>query len=181
MARQSVVRGWLRERSPALVNETINGLDASVPNGWSSDVPTKGEFTCFYCREQSTVTAFIAQAKEAHPGSIPDDMEWLVKTEWTDAAKCTRIKNKMQDGNEAAKCTRITNKMQEKFATPEVGFTEMDKDGGGTIDRKELAMGLFQMGIWLHPTELKTLFEHVDADEGGSVDLGEFQDFWAKY
>lgn len=29
-------------------------------------------------------------------GSIPDDMEWLVKTEWTDAAKCTRIKNKMQ-------------------------------------------------------------------------------------
>jgi Ca2+-binding EF-hand superfamily protein len=37
------------------------------------------------------------------------------------------------------------------------------------------------MGIWLHPTELKTLFEEVDEDDGGDVDLAEFVAFWEKY
>ena len=35
--------------------------------------------------------------------------------------------------------------MIEKFSTAEACFKAIDKDGGGTIDRKELAGGLFKV------------------------------------
>jgi Ca2+-binding EF-hand superfamily protein len=71
--------------------------------------------------------------------------------------------------------------MEDKFATPEEGFSMIDRDGGGTVDRKELSAGLFKLGVWLHPAELRALFEHLDADGGGEVDLDEFIDFWKKF
>jgi Ca2+-binding EF-hand superfamily protein len=37
------------------------------------------------------------------------------------------------------------------------------------------------LGVWLRPTELKTLFEAVDEDGGGDVDFGEFESFWNKW
>jgi len=147
------------------VNETINGIDASIPALWAKEVPNKGTYSCFYCRERGTIDQCIADANRKHPGSVPEDMEFLVETDWVAAAKCSRIKLKMQ----------------EKFATPQEGFNQIDRDRGGSIDRRELAAGLFKMGIWLHPTELKTLFEEVDEDDGGDVDLAEFVAFWEKY
>ncbi len=39
-------------------------------------------------------------------------------------------------------------------------------------------MGLFRLGVWLHPTEMQALVEALDEDGGGSIDLDEFQLFW---
>lgn len=39
-------------------------------------------------------------------------------------------------------------------------------------------MGLFRLGIWLHPKELNSLFNVLDSDGGGQIDVGEFQAFW---
>ncbi len=44
-----------------------------------------------------------------------------------------------------------------------------------------ISIRLLQLGVWLRPTELKTLFEAVDQDGGGDVDIGEFESFWNKW
>ena len=41
-------------------------------------------------------------------------------------------------------------------------FGLLDRDGGGSVDSKELAAGLFRLGVWLHPEELKSLFSVLD-------------------
>ena len=38
-----------------------------------------------------------------------------------------------------------------------------------------------QLGVWLRPTELATLFAAVDEDGGGDVDFEEFERFWLKW
>ena len=57
----------------------------------------------------------------------------------------------------------------------------MDADGGGSLDRKELATGLFSLGIWLHPKELECLLGILDKDGGGDIDADEFKTFWTTY
>ena len=82
--------------------------------------------------------------------------------------------------------------MLEKYSDPKKMFKAMDRDGGGSlgtffppskalfmeqlllmpgahktnavarIDRKELAMGLFALEIWLHPKELQCLLDILD-------------------
>ena len=47
--------------------------------------------------------------------------------------------------------------------------------------RKEIARGLFEMGIWLHPDETKAMFEAIDEDDGGTIDIDEFIAFWEGY
>jgi len=60
---------------------------------------------------------------------------------------------------------------------------ETEKDcmrwaGGGSLDRKEMAVGLFRLGVWLQPTELAALMEVLDEDGGGEIDLAEFSTWW---
>lgn len=50
-----------------------------------------------------------------------------------------------------------------------------------TQQLKRIHTCLWQLGVWLRPTELKTLFEAVDKDGGGDVDIGEFESFWNKW
>jgi hypothetical protein len=39
----------------------------------------------------------------------------------------------------------------------DASVNEQDRDGGGTLDRTEVAVGLFKMGIWLSPPEVRLL------------------------
>lgn len=50
--------------------------------------------------------------------------------------------------------------------------------GGGSLDRKEMAVGLFRLGVWLQPSELAALMEALDEDGGGEIDLAEFSTWW---
>lgn len=54
----------------------------------------------------------------------------------------------------------------------------MDCDGGGSLDRTEIAKGLRGVGIWLHPSELFALLEFLDEDGSGSVEIDEMESFW---
>jgi len=76
---------------------------------------------------------------------------------------------------------RIKMKMYEKHSEAKTMFNALDRDGGGSLDRKELAVGLFGLGIWLHPAELAALLDALDEDGGGEIDVEEFETFWDTY
>jgi len=48
-----------------------------------------------------------------------------------------------------------------------------DKDGDGTVTSKEFVANMLEMGVEVAPAELQKLFEKLDADKGGSLDLNE--------
>ena len=161
---QEIIYLAILEPGQNCVNETYNDMDFPIPAPWVKEAPRNGIFCTYYCREQDTIDKINAECNRKHPGSVPDkkDVEIPAFTDWVISAKCHQIKQKMSD----------------KFATAKSCFKAIDKDGGGTIDRKEMAGGLFRLGVWLRPTELKTLFEVIDEDDGGDVDLQEFEFFW---
>jgi hypothetical protein len=76
---------------------------------------------------------------------------------------------------------RIKWKLAEKFVSGEDAFNQLDKDGGGSLERVELAVGLRSVGIWLTPNELTELMACLDEDGSGSVEVDELVEFWNKY
>ena len=53
-------------------------------------------------------------------------------------------------------------------------FKPMDRDGSGTLDRRELQAGYEQNGIYLDEDELDQIFASADIDGSGKVDYTEF-------
>jgi hypothetical protein len=53
--------------------------------------------------------------------------------------------------------------MKAKAKTAEEMFKLLDSDGNGTLDSKEMAMGLFRLGVWLHPKELRALIDVLNS------------------
>ena len=53
-------------------------------------------------------------------------------------------------------------------------FKIIDKDKNRLIDATELEEGLRQMGINLNPEQVDVLIKHIDKDNCGKVNLGEF-------
>ena len=79
------------------------------------------------------------------------------------------------------KLRRIRVKLTNTFPSAEYCFKKLDQDGGGSVDRKEMVMGLFALGVWLHPSESAALMEQLDSDGGGEIELEELKEFWDKY
>ena len=127
---QEIVHLAIAEPGQNCMNETYNDMDFPVPSTWSKEVPRKGTFTCYYCREQDTIDRINKKWSDKHPGSVPADIKIPALTGWVYSAKCHQIKQKMAD----------------KFPSAKSCFKAIDKDGGGTIDRKEMAGGLFK--VW---------------------------------
>jgi hypothetical protein len=82
--------------------------------------------------------------------------------------------------------TERTDKKTEKPA-PKAGpneeelrqlFDSIDTDGGGTLDREELAVLATKLGQALGPAELEAAMAEMDADGDGDVDFDEFQEWW---
>ena len=58
-------------------------------------------------------------------------------------------------------------------------FSELDEDGGGTIERDELRTLLTQLGRPAGNQELEKIMLAIDADGSGEIELAEFKIWWA--
>ena len=178
---------------------TYAGIDFTVPAGWLKDVPRTGIIVLYYCREQQVIEK-IFRAGSWDSGGSPfhtreDGTEfgpsswssftpkWLQQYCEKDPEHGPRPCSQPRDTVWARpyKIRRIKAKMAEKFRDPRKMFGAMDRDGGGSLDRKELAMGLFSLGVWLAPAELQVLLDALDKDGGGDIDFAEFAAFWDAY
>ena len=56
-------------------------------------------------------------------------------------------------------------------------FQEMDKDGGGTVDKTEFVNALTSFGFKLTIPQVKRLCGRLDQDNNGTIDFQEFVDF----
>ena len=182
-----------------IVDCTYQGIDYTVPAGWLKDVPKTGVISFYYCREQRVIEKVFQSGSWDGSGSPYHKREdgtefgpsawstftprWL-KQYCEPNPKEGPVPCSQPCGSGWArpfKIRRIKNKMMEKFTDPIKMFQAMDRDGGGSLDRKELAMGLFALGVWLAPSELQSLLETLDQDGGGDVDQEEFRKFWDAY
>ena len=53
-------------------------------------------------------------------------------------------------------------------------FNQIDKDNSGSLDRRELELALFDMGIQLGRKRFKKFFRVIDKDKNGTISLEEF-------
>ena len=178
---------------------TYQEIDFTPPAGWLKDVPKSGVISFYYCREQQVIEKIFATGSWDSSGSPwhrrEDGSEFGPSTWSTFTPRWLKQYCEQQPKHGPVPCSqprdtvwakaykirRIKMKMLDKFADPRKMFDAMDKDGGGSLDRKELATGLFALGVWLAPTELQSLLETLDEDGGGDIDYGEFESFWSKY
>jgi hypothetical protein len=182
-----------------IIDCTYHGMDYTVPAGWLKEVPKSGVISFYYCREQQVIEK-IFKSGSWDSGGSPYHTR-VDGTEYGPSTWSTFIPRWLRQYCEASpkegpvpcsqpfgggwarpyKIRRIKMKMMDKFTDPVKMFQAMDRDGGGSLDRKELAMGLFNLGVWLAPTELQSLLETLDKDGGGDVDVAEFKAFWDAY
>ena len=59
-------------------------------------------------------------------------------------------------------------------------FLQLDKDGGGSIDKDEFCRGLMSLGIELQDKEVDGVFNQIDVNGDGDVSLREFMSVVAK-
>jgi hypothetical protein len=137
--------------------------DFQIPSGWLRSVPDKGVISLHYCRERET----CCQVREdfiAKHGAWPEGYTQLHGVEWVELQRLKIIKQKLRD----------------KFPSGQLAFREMDRDGSGSMDRKELAVAMLKCGMWLSPSEVVILMETLDSDGSGDIDEKEFINFWNK-
>ena len=182
-----------------IVDCMYQGIDFSVPAGWLKSVPKQGVISFYYCREQEVIEKIFATGSwdsSSSPMHRREDGSDFGPSTWSTFTP-TWLKQyceqQPKDGpvpcsqpHDTAwvrpyKIRRIKMKMLDKFDDPRKMFDAMDHDGGGSLNRKELAMGLFGLGVWLAPKELQSLLETLDKDGGGDIDFAEFRAFWNKY
>jgi hypothetical protein len=134
---QEIVHLAIAEPGKNCEDETYNDMDFPMPVTWSKELPRSGFFSCFYCREQDTIDRVSESANKRHADCVSTlvqpqpPLDGKSPPKWVYEAKCRIIKHKMMD----------------KFPTARACFNAIDKDGGGTIDRKELAGGLFKVRL----------------------------------
>ena len=156
-----------------MVECTYQGIDFTVPAGWLKEVPRTGVIILYYCREQATIEKIFRTGSWDSSGSpfhTREDGTEFGPSSWSTFTPrwlqqyCEKNPEygpvPCSQPRETAwarpyKLRRIKAKMRDKFADPHKMFKAMDRDGGGSLDRKELAMGLFALGVWLAPTELQ--------------------------
>lgn len=174
---------------------TFNESDFDVPVSWVKGLPRQGMLHLYYIRDADVIKQVRLQGAYDHADSpmMADPSgawygeelfgtfapTWLRGYRWHEGAE---LHEAVGEGwIREHKLRRIQKKLEEKFSSSQDAVKKLDKDGSGEMSRAEIAIGLFQLGIWLHPNEMEALMSVLDEDEGGEVDGAEFHQFWERY
>jgi len=66
------------------------------------------------------------------------------------------------------------DEIKQEYARLKDGFVQLDKDGSGKVELRELVEVLGEMGYRLDPREVKTMFTYIDLDNCGLVTFKDF-------
>ncbi|EKX40781.1 hypothetical protein GUITHDRAFT_113051 [Guillardia theta CCMP2712] len=146
-----------------MVETTLNGISFDVPSSWMKDIPRDGLVTLYYCRIPETVALILEQVSSSSPSALPPNFFQPVGVEWVKEMKMRQIKKKM---------------IGALGDFPSSIFRNMDRDSRGFLTRVELAAGLREVGVWLHPNETTELVERLDTNGDNKIDEEEFVRFW---
>eukprot|EP00948_MAST-09A_sp_MAST-9A-sp1_P003549 g3549.t1 len=79
------------------------------------------------------------------------------------------------DAKERAVVMKAQQYAQKRMARMRDFFRKMDVDHSDTVDKDEIRLGLKLIGSdYLTDEEIESLFQHLDSDKSGSVDVNEF-------
>ena len=164
-------------------NYRFDGVEFSIPKAWVVEVPQNGVLKFFYARTKSINESYI------NTGSWNGKLMPLVKPSskhFTPSFRVPAISpdyDEKRDGIESTwiyieKIRVIKSALLKVHTSAKKMFKELDQSGDGDLQRKELALGLFRIGVWLTPAEAEMLLQVIDVDGSGEVDAEEFDAFW---
>jgi hypothetical protein len=139
-------------------------LKLMLPSYSCTDVtrpPTKGWISFCYCRESDVVERI--KARFAGSRAWPEHFNERSGREWVKHMRIRIIQQKL--------ISRFGN-------SPLSGFQALDRDGGGSLDRTEVAVGLYKLGLWLSPQEVSALMSVLDENNDNDIQYNEWVYFW---
>ena len=69
----------------------------------------------------------------------------------------------------------MTNRIAKLGKDPKWVYTQLDKDGNGTLDAEEILLGIRSvLGVFFSADETREVVEHLDEDKSGDIDRNEF-------
>ena len=173
----------------------LNGIDFDIPAGWEREVPRRGLLELYYCRTKDVTLRVLEHGAWDHKDSpwAPQgrSLSMFMQSYLLDFCRDSdagsdrrRLISAVPFGDKWCrpnKLRRIRTKLAATFSSAHECFCKLDDDGGGSINRKELVLGLFKLGVWLHPSESQALMDVLDGDGGGEIEEDEMEDYWSAY
>lgn len=89
---QELVHLAITEPGENCLDESYENIDFEMPGSWVTEVPRKGIYTCFYCREPATIERCVNTCFEEHPGSVPEGHVQSANGEWVRMQKAKNVK-----------------------------------------------------------------------------------------
>jgi len=176
------------------VEVQLQGIDFDIPAGWAADVPRRGLLELYYCRTKEVTMRVLQQGAWDHElspwkpqgKSLSKFMQsylhsYCLEDQPPNHGQLLAPSPFGDKWCRPNKLRRIRVKLVNAFASANECFTKLDDDGGGSINRKEMVMGLFSLGVWLHPSESSALMDALDSDGGGEIELDELTEYWDSY
>ena len=112
---------------------------------------------------------------------------WRRRSRWlrlvTDAANATctsQSKKKKASAATSIVVCHVRSLLKSNRGKLRDVFLQLDKDGGGSIDKDEFCRGLMSLGIELQDKEVDEVFNQIDVNGDGDVSLREFMSVVAK-
>ena len=191
------------QKGDNMVGVTYDDVEFTIQQAWLAEMPRKGRLAFHYCRDAETIEAVRRQGAVDHAGSpyvldetgrpFPETAHSDLMPSWL-RAHCrvgegteARVQHEpVKDGwVQEGKLRRTVGKIEDKLGNARQAFAALDRDGSGEVDRTELGVGLFNLGIYLTPAEMGQLFEaadqHGSSSSGSSISADDLEVFFQAY
>ena len=185
---QELVHLAYYEPGDNIIDCAMDDCPFDVPRDWLLNVPRRCRVSLFYCRSVAVAEqclqcgSWVAEQPDEPTvwrAAFPPQFEVATCSEGDIlTATFTRGIAKPWTWTDMERIRIVADvlRMHSKHAVEM--FSQIDTDGGGEISPAEFSMGLFRIGIWLPPNQLKLLFFYIDFNGDGDISRHEFCQFW---